>query len=271
MQLTRRQLLGTIGIGTLGAGGVMSGRGGPEYTHYAYAATADLDDRRVRVAWYERYDGVFQETHAGTDPTGFDAALDPETAPGYVTEATYVTDASGPVLAIGGVMPGDEGVLVVGIEAVDDGDFVPAPVDVWLRTAITADDEHGINGPEAAAGDTTDADGELDDELRVEVWRDGSPLGTCDGRKQFDERLESPLVERATLAEAFGTGSDAGSASGVRALEGLDPGASRCVALGWDFPYADATNRSQGDGVTFDVRFGAVPTGAESPFVAEGR
>jgi hypothetical protein len=270
MQLTRRQLLGTIGIGTLGVGGVLSGREGPEYTHYAYAATADLDDRRVRVAWYERYNGDVLETQAGT-AGGLDETLAPDRAPAYVTEATYVTDATGPVLSVGNVMPGDEGVLVVGLEAADDADFVAEPVDVWLRTAITNDEEAGINGPESAAGDTTADDGELDEELLVEVWKDGSPLGTCDGTKQFDEELEGPLVERAPTKEGFGAGSAAGSTTGLLALTGLDPGASRCLALAWAFPYEAATNRSQGDGVAFDVQFGAVPAGNGSPFTTEGR
>ncbi|WP_424017059.1 hypothetical protein ACOZ4N_14400 [Halorientalis pallida] len=270
MQLTRRKLLGTIGIGAVGAG-VLGGRGGPEYTHYTYAATADLDDRRVRVAWYERYNGDFRENQNGTAQASLDATLDPETAPAYVAEATYVTDASGPVISVGDVMPGDEGVLVVGLEAVEDADFVPEPVDVWLRAAVTGDEEHGVNGPESAAGDTTADDGELDEEVLVEVWKDGSPLGTCDGTKQFDEALEGPLVEQAPMREAFGSASAVGSATGLLALTGLDPGESRCVALAWTFPYDAATNRSQGDSATFDVAFGAVPEGGESPFTAEGR
>jgi hypothetical protein len=269
MQLTRRKLLGTIGIGAVGAG-VLHGRRGPEYTHYTYAATADLDDRRVRVAWYERYNGDFRENQTGTTAS-LDATLDPETDPAYVTEATYVTDASGPVLSVGDVMPGDEGALVVGLEAVADDDFVPEPIDVWFRATVTGDDERGINGPESRAGDTTAGDGELDEEVLVEVWNDGSPLGTCDGNRQFDESLEDPLVARAPMREAFGAASAAGSTTGLLALTGLDPGESRCVALAWTFPYDAATNRSQGDSATFDVAFGAVPAGGESPFTAEAR
>ncbi|WP_246989039.1 hypothetical protein [Halorientalis marina] len=267
MQLTRRKLLGTIGIGTLGVG-VLGGHGGPEFSHYTYAATGDLDDRRVRVAWYERYNGDFRENQAGTTAS-LDETLDPDQAPAYVTEATYVTDASGPVLSVGDVLPGDEGVLVVGLEAVADADFVPEPVDVWFRATVTGDDESGINGPEAAAGDTTVDDGELDEELLVEGWKDGSPLGSCDGTKQFDEDLEGPLVARAPLSEAFGATSDAGSATGLLGLTGLDPGQSRCVALAWTFTYDAATNRSQGDSVAFDVAFGAVPVDSESPFTEE--
>lgn len=267
MQLTRRKLLGTIGLGTVGVGGVMSDRGEPRYTHYTYAATGDLDDRRVRVAWYERYNGDFQENQSGTQSEGFDDTLDPDTAPAYVTEATYVTDASGPVVSVGDVMPGDSGVLVVGLEAVDDGDFVAEPVDVWLRATVTDDAEGGINGPEAAAGDTTADDGELDDEILVEIWNDGSPLGSCDGEKDFVESLEGSLVEQASIGEAFGGSSAVASDSGLLAFSGLDPGESRCVALAWEFPYDAATNRSQGDSATFDVQFGAGPVEGGSPFV----
>ncbi|MFB6084368.1 MAG: hypothetical protein ABEJ94_09005, partial [Halorientalis sp.] len=105
----------------------------------------------------------------------------------------------------------------------------------------------------------------------VEVWKDGSPLGTCDGTKQFDEDLEGPLVAQAPMREAFGSTSAAGSTTGLLALTGLDPGESRCVALAWAFPYDAATNRSQGDSATFDVAFGAVPEGGESPFTTEER
>lgn len=73
------------------------------------------------------------------------------------------------------------------------------------------------------------------------------------------------------MREAFGSTSAAGSTTGLLALTGLDPGESRCVALAWAFPYDAATNRSQGDSATFDVAFGAVPEGGESPFTTEER
>lgn len=270
MQLTRRKLLAGIGIGALGTGGVAGvalGRTGrPRYSRYAYAASPDLDDRRVRVAWYEQYNGVFLENQNGTTDDGLDATVDPDRDPAYLIDAEYVTDATGPVVALGNVLPGDEGTLVVALEAVDDASLALEPLDVWLQTAITADSESGINGPEQAALDTTTDAGELADELFVELWRDGSPLGSCNGVKNFGEQLESPVVELASIREAFGPTAPVGGDTGVLVVESFRPGESRCFALSWAFPLDVATNRSQGDSVSFAITFGAVPSGSSSPF-----
>jgi len=266
MRLTRRKLLAGIGLGALGSYGTAVGRGRPQYTHYTYAADGDPDDRRVRVAWYERYNGVFQETQAGTDEERFDATLDPDTAPRYVTEATFVTDGAGPVVTVGNVLPGDHGTLVVGLEVADGDEFVTEPVDVWLRAGVGADTENETNGPERAAGDTSAGDGELDDELVVELWRDGALLGSCNGQRDFTEQLEGPIVAPAPMSVAFGPTSDVGDGDGQRILQSVAPGQSRCISFQWELPFETATNRSQGDGVVFDLRFGAVPVDEASPF-----
>jgi len=263
MEFTRRELLAGIGGGTLAVGGLSLGRRTPDFTQYTYAAPDDdTADGAVRVAWYETYNGASVENHAGTGD-GVDATLDPASEPAYVVEATYVTDATGPVVSVGNVLPGDRGTLVVGLEVVDRE--AAEPTDVWVRATLTADAENGRNGPELAGGDVTDDDGELDEVAFVELWRDGSPLGTCNGRKEFDEGLEAPVVERATFGEAFGLDADAGDADGVLALEGLAVGALRCVALAWELPEG-TDNRAQGDGLGFDLSFGGVPAGAGSPF-----
>lgn len=267
MKITRRELLVGIGLGTLGVGGATLGGAHPQFSAYTYASDGDVDDRRVRVAWYEQYNGSFQETHAGTTDPSFDAALDPNSTPTYLEEATFVTDATGPVLSVGNVMPGDEGTLVVGLEVVDDEDFLAEPLDIWVQTRLTADDEHDINEPEQTAGDTSVDDGELDEEVYVELWRDGAPLGSCNGRKDFTEQLEGSLVADAPLRDAFGTTSDVGDADGQRVLRAVDPGESRCLALKWTFPESTATNRAQGDSVVFDLVFVGVPVDAASPFV----
>jgi hypothetical protein len=261
MQITRRELLAGIGLGTLGVGGISLGRGRPQFSYYTYASDGDLDDRRVRVAWYERYNGSFQESHDGATDPGFDAALDPDSPPVYLQEATL-----GPVLTVSGVLPGDDGNLVVGLEVVDSEEFLAEPLDIWVQTRLTADTEGRVNEPEATAGDTSATDGELDEEVFVELWRDGAPLGSCNGRKDFTESLEGPIVARSPMRDAFGTSSDIGDDDGQRVLQSVSPGQSRCVALAWSFPEASATNRSQGDGVSFDLVFAGVPAGAASPF-----
>jgi len=254
--------LGALG---LGAGGVLA-RGHPAYTYYTYASPGDLDDRRLRVAWYERYNGRYQENQVGTANATLDESLDPDALPEYVQDATFVTDSTGPVVAVGNVLPGDEGTLVVGLDVVEDGDVVAEPIDVWLHAAVTSDEENGRVGPEIREGDATDGDGELDEEVTVELWRDGSPLGSCNGRTEFDEVLEGPIVARTSVRDAFGPSSPVGTATGIRVFSGLSPGASRCVALAWEFPVDTSTNRSQGDSVSFAVTFAGVPVDAASPF-----
>lgn len=269
MTLTRRDLLAGVGLGVLGFGGFVLHRSQPEYTYYTYASDGDTDDRRLRVAWYERYNGRVLETQAGTEDVGLDAALDPDSDPDYVADPTLLTDVSGPVIAVGNVLPGDEGTLVVGLETLDSEEFIAEPLDVWLRARVTEDAEGQINEVEATVGDTTADDGELDDDVLVEVWRDGSPLGSCNGRREFDESLEGSLAGPAPVARAFGPGSAVGGDSGVRVVPSLGPGRSRCIALAWTFP-ADAGNRSQGDSVGFALAFAGVPAGSESPFVGGG-
>jgi hypothetical protein len=68
------------------------------------------------------------------------------------------------------------------------------------------------------------------------------------------------------MRDAFGASSDVGDGDGQRILQSVNPGQSRCVALAWSFPDATATNRSQGDGVSFDLVFAGVPAGEASPF-----
>jgi hypothetical protein len=266
MQLTRRQLLAGLGTGALGMTGAALTRERPQYTHYTYASDGDLDDRRVRVAWYERYNGVALESQAGAAGPVLAEALDPDSDPAYVDDPAEATSVDGPVVTVGNVLPGDEGTLVVSLEAVDDGGFIAEPLDVWLRGSVTADAEGGLNEAEAAAGDRSPDDGELDERVTVELWRDGSPLGSCNGRREFDEHLEAPVVPRAPLQTAFGPDSDVGDADGQRVLTGLAPGSARCFALAWAMPDTADVNVVQGDSVAFELAFGAVPAGAASPF-----
>jgi hypothetical protein len=155
---------------------------------------------------------------------------------------------------------------VVGLEVVDGGDFIAEPLDIWLQAQITGDSENGINGPELAAGDTTATDGELDDQVFVELWRDGAPLGSCNGEKDFLESLESSIVTRSPVSVAFDPTSDVGDDDGQRIFDSINPGQTRCVAFSWEFPEASGTNLSQGDSVSFNFAFGGVPLGSNSPF-----
>lgn len=252
MQFTRRQLLAGLGGATLAGGGIVAARPrSPTFTRYTYAAPDDdTDDSRVRVAWYETYNGAFLEHQDGTGAATFNDTLDPDTAPAYVAEAT------GPVVSLAGVMPGDAGRLVVGLEVVDDQDA--EPTDIYVRGRVTSDLDNTVNEPELVDGDDpNESAGELDDELAVQLWKDGSPYGACNGNPDMGETR----VRDGSLAAAF----DQPLADGELLIENLAPGSTRCVGFRWELPDT-VGNIVQTDSVTFDLEFGATSRGAGNPF-----
>lgn len=270
-RLTRRQVLAGLGGASVVAGvGVGRAARRPAYSRYTYAQS---DGGVLRVAWYETYDDgsgtSFQESQAGTGEDNATRVLDPATAP------AYVDDAPGPAITLSDVVPGDSGVLVVGVEVeqVPEGQ---SGVDVWLRIgSFDADGagwvpvteaENGIVEPEAVAGDATPDDGELDEELRVDLWRDGGVGGVvspCDGRRG----LAPLLVDGASLAAVTAASGPDAYGTGARLYECLTAGQSRCLALAWEIP-ATVGDRIQSDGVQFDVAFGATPCGDSNPWEA---
>jgi hypothetical protein len=269
MPFTRRQLVTGIGAGALVVGGLSLGQPSPRFSTYTYAApNADTDDRRLRVAWYETYNGALVGSTTGDgNETNTDAVLDPDQSPRYVEEASFVTDISGPVVSIGNVLPGDTGTLVVGLEVVETEPS--EPLDIWVAGSITGVDENGIDEPERTDDDNTSDRGELSDDAVVDIWLDGSPLRGCNGVKNFEESLESPLVARSSFTDAFAPTTDIGSADGTLALECLDPGSLRCVALRWELP-TNVGNRSQGDALRFTFAFAGGPCSGDSPFRVGG-
>ncbi len=269
MPFTRRQLVAGIGAGALAVGGVSLSQPSPRFSAYTYAAeSADTDDRRLRVAWYETYNGALVGSTTGDgNETDVDTVLNPDQSPGYVEEATFVTDISGPIISIGNVLPGDTGTLVVGLEVVTTEPS--EPLDIWVAGSITNTDENGINEPERTDGDSTLDRGELGDDAVVEIWLDGSPLRGCNGVKNFEESLESPLVARSSFTDTFAPTTGIGSPDGTLALECLDPGSLRCVALRWELP-PNIGNRSQSDALGFNFAFAGGPCGGDSPFRVGG-
>lgn len=229
-QLNRRDLLAGIGVGAVGLAtlsGVPSVLGSrPSYTHYTYAAP----DRLVRVAWVETYNGDVLEVQNGSTVTNGTVALDPTESP------AYVDGVDGPVVSLDDLLPGDEGSLVVGFQAVD------TPAQVRLFPRLTASDENDIVEPEAVAGDTTPDVGELQDAILVELWRDSSLLGGCDGRRGLgDTTITSGTLQQ--VSDEYGPeGIDLGC---------LDGGENRCVGLAWRFDPASAD--TQTDSVSFDL------------------
>jgi hypothetical protein len=273
-QLTRRQLLaaaGVAGVGTglAGAGLARATARDPPYTRYTYAAPGDTGERRLRVAWYERYNGAFVGSTNGSGVSDGTAVFDPATDPTYV-------DDPGPVIAVSNALPGDSGVLVVGLaaEAVEDDD---EGVDVWLRVALASNAENGVNEPESLApgeddpigpssGDDDPArplgTGELADTVRLQAWRDGGVggVGACNGQRA---PTETALAD-GSLAAVATTGS---LADGELLLECLPQGGARCVSFAWEIP-RETANHVQGDGVSFELEFVGQSCGAGDPFAA---
>ncbi|WP_255151899.1 hypothetical protein [Halorarius halobius] len=256
MHFTRRQLLAGVGGAALAGGGLTAARGRtPAFSRYTYAAPDDdTDDGRLRVAWYETYNGAFLEHQTGTGAT-FTDALDPDATPEYVTEA------SGPVVSLSNVAPGDGGTLVVGLQVVDRDDA--EPLDVYVRGRVTADDENTVNEPERAAGDDGGTDGELDSAVEIRLWKDGMPFGSCNGSLDAGETVvrDGPLATAFDPASQFGIG-------GELLVDCLAVDSVRCVAFDWSLP-STVGNVVQTDGVAFDIEFGGVPCGGNSPFAAE--
>jgi hypothetical protein len=266
-QFTRRQLLAAVGVAGVGTG--LAGAGlaratsrDPPYTRYTYAAEGDTDERRLRVAWYETYNDTFVESTSGETnrTTVFDPAAEP----------TYVNDP-GPVITVPNALPGDSGVVVVGLEAQpvetdDEG------VDIWLRVRLSENAENGVNEPESlAAGEddpigsgSGDADsGELGDAVGLQVWKDGGfgGVGACNGERAL---TETGLADDSLVAVAAGS-----LGGGERVVDCLAQGSARCVSFAWALP-SETGNEIQGDGVAFDIEFLGQSCGGENPFAADG-
>lgn len=258
MQFTRRQLLAGIGGGTLAAGGIAAARpADPTFTRYTYAAP-DTDDRRLRVAWYERYNGAFLEHQNGTEAVTLTDALDPAMDPEYVVEA------NGPVVSLSNVVPGDSGTLVVGLEVVDEAGA--EALDVYVRAALTENAENRVNGPELAAGDDPDSgEGELGATTEVVLWRDDVPGGSCDGQFQPMAGFGETAIAEGSMKAAF-----AGELAndGELAIDCLSVGSTRCLSLSWQVPL-EVGNVVQTDSIGFDVAFAGVACGGENPFSME--
>lgn len=246
-KFTRRSVLaGAVGLGAISAAGTGLGLlGRRPYTHYTYAQTVgDTNDAILRVAWYETYNGQVEETQNGVESDA-NATLDPATDP------QYVEDAPGPIIDLAGVVPGDSGSLVVGLEAVEES------TRVWFRPTVDATDENGINEPEVKAGDTTDGDGqgELQDYVSVRIWRDegllDSGFGRCDGSYTAGEsQVTDGKVALGTVGPDF--------ADGLELVDCLEPGENYCLGLSWDLP-ADTGNQIQTDSVDFSLQFIGIP------------
>lgn len=260
--LTRRGVLtalGGVGLGTVAGSRLVAGQR-PPFSRYTLAQSTE-GTGSLRVAWYERYNGEPIEGSGGAD-AGAEETLAPGTQPGYVEEAPSA------VLSLDDALPGDDGTLVVGLQAID------ADLNVWVRPRITADAENGQNEPERLAeGADTDGDGELDELTDVAYWLDnGVIFGACDGRRgPFEPQVVTAEGTGAAgtfreVTEDFGNGVRLAFDGAEGCPDALPAGGNRCVGFRWRIP-DDAGNEIQSDALSFDLEFVATSCGDDAnPF-----
>lgn len=268
--LTRRQVLaglGAVGLVAVGPRLVRAARGEPAFTRYTLAqSTAGGPD--LRIAWYETYNGEYQEDSsrftAGDALAPTNESFETAAAAGRFVDTTSDVEGEaaspGAVVDLGNVVPGDEGTVVVGLLA----DATDATV--WFRLRIDATPENGVVEPERAApanDDPASTVGELQDALEVSLWYDNSVMGGCNGRVDGGESLVTGL---STLGDLDGPLARVASDTdeGVRLdfdLLGsgcLPADEQQCVGLRWAIP-ASVGNEIQTDGVSFALEFATVP------------
>ena len=268
--ITRRQVLAGLGaVGLVAAGPrlVRAARGEPTFTRYTLAQSTN-GGPDLRIAWYETYNGVYQEdsnrftSGPGLQPTN-ESFNDSAQAGRFVNtvNATNPEDVVDPgaVIGLDNVLPGDEGVVVIGLLAEN------ADARVWFKLDLLDTPENGLYEPEIAAGENPvdDGVGELQDAIDVELWYDNGLASGCDGVKSGSEEFVSGL---STLGSLDGTLAQVATdtVDGVELdfdLLGtgcLPAGVERCVAFRWSFPDGPENNQSQSDGVSFTLRFATV-------------
>lgn len=263
-EYTRRHIF--VGLGTAGLGlGLLSALGAEEgraFTHYTRVSstseqdssqTEPSDKHGIRVAWWESYNGKVLETQADGSETNASKVLDDEVSPAFVPEV------SGPVLSMENVLPGDEGIVGIGIEA-----DVPREnqVAVWFRPVLVSTAENGVNEPESKHPDEDGPNdgGEVADLTRVAVWKNDGLAGIGAN----DDRL-TPLAEEAirdgSLKTVF---SDSGLEDGLQ-LGCLGSSETTYLGLRWTLP-ASVGNVVQSDSATFGLQFRAARCDGENPF-----
>lgn len=253
----RRTILASLGAVGAVVFGSQAVRGrDPPYTQYTYAQTGETG-LRLSVAWYETYNGAFVEATDQSSETNATLVTDPGQAP------FYVANASGPLLTLDNVLPGDSGSLLIGLLA----EQVPTEIegmDVWFRPILTANLENEVTEPESVAGDEDDPGdgssvGELADALQVQFFMDDGLIGGCDGNFWIDD---TPLSQNAPLSTVFPQLGD-----GISLTDGgcLQDGQRQCLGLTWNLPEG-TTNAVQTDSLSFDLEFIGVACGGSNPF-----
>ena len=274
-QITRRTALaslGAVGLAAVGPRVVRGLRGEPPFTRYTFAQSAGPD---LRIVWYELYNGEYQEDSnrftSGPPLSNTSESFNDSAKAGRFVDTTADAEGkavnAGPVISLSNVLPGDEGVLVIGLLAED------ADARVWFRVSLDETAENGLYEPERVDGDTTETDGELQDALDVRLWYDNGMFGGCNGQLDASEAFVTGL---STLGDADGRlaavadGTEDGLVLDFGPLDSgcLPTGVERCVSFAWAIDPA-VDNTAQTDSVAFDVEFATVACDDDTnPFAA---
>jgi len=154
----------------------------------------------------------------------------------------------------GDVKPGDQGENTISLHVHDNPAWVCAQISNFNNY------ENGCNNPETKASDTTcgnpgQGQGELQNYLKLNVWRDVD----CNNIQDPGEQL---IIDNQSLA-----------AASVWAIAdkntGTGPITNTCIGVKWNVP-ADTGNIIQGDSLTGDISFNAVQAKNNADFVCEG-
>lgn len=219
--VSRRRVLasvGTAGIAGLGLHGTGLTHTPPRYTDKVTVAAGSDTGVDLQVAWYSTYNGRIVSA-APTDG----AAWAPDRTEAYVADA----DGAGPVVSAANVLPGDSGVLNVGLLV--EGD---RPARLALVPSAT--------GPLAEVVDVA---------LRYDTGIFG--IGGCQGVSPA-----AALGGGTTLADFAGDSGEAGipldwSVVGDNCLA---PGERLCLGFAWAIDES-VDNGWQGTGVSFALDF----------------
>lgn len=215
--VSRRALLGSVlsagVLGSLSGYGTRSTLSDAETVDNTFGS-GQLD---LGIAWTESYNGQQIES------AGACGSTDP---------ADYV-DNSGAVITLDGIEPGDTGAVTTCL-------LLNENATVWFRLAPGAFQENGRSTLEEEAGDSTADEGELQNELEVEVWLEED----CDGTRESGEET----LASGTLASVV----DGSLGEGIALPDGAT--APGCLSVRWELP-GDASPTVLSDSVEFGIEF----------------
>lgn len=256
----RRTVLASLGaVGALAVGSNALRQRRHPYSYYTYAQS-DTEGVRLSVAWYETYNGEFQEATNGSTETNATVVTDPTQAP------VYIAEAPGPIVTLSNVLPGDSGTVSIGLLAEQVPPSLEA-VDVWFKPTLTSNAENQVTEPEARdpgedGTGTSGWDGELAEALEVQFFADDGFIGGCDGQFWL---TDTPITPEGSLGSTVELIEDGVELTGDRCLA---QGERRCFGFTWHLP-ASVGNLVQSDSVEFDLAFVAVECNSGNPFDTE--